>query len=90
MDDMKIATNLSNVKTAGFSPSVATSLEIFHEINKKPLPTISKDTVLHRLPGVAVSAADSKARQYERELDLLVPTFSFVPGVEAYPVSNVD
>jgi hypothetical protein len=87
MDDMKIATHLSNVKTAGFTPSVNTSLAIFHEVNKKPIPEISNSAILHRIPGVASSEADSRNGQVQRELDLLTPTFSFVPGVEAYPVS---
>ena len=79
---MKVATHLSNVKTAGFSTSVDASLDIFKEINGKPLPNITNNTIHHRIPGVL----EVETKYGQRDLDLLASTFTFVPGSEAYPV----
>lgn len=94
MEDMMIATRLSSVKTSGLPPYVAFT-HISAELNSREIPEIpSSNSSLHRIPGVVNSAADvrfgpqSQLSASQWKLDLLTPTFSFVPGVEAYPTTD--
>ncbi len=54
-----------------------------------PLPPIPMDAVLHRIPGIGKSRQQNPSNASARaQADLLFPTYTFVPGKEAYPVGN--
>lgn len=50
--DVHLAVQLSDVKTTGLSNSVLTTLDVFMDVNLKPLPLISTNNIFHRVPGV--------------------------------------
>ena len=72
------------------SSSVLAGLDVFRDLNANPLPEISNEGIFHRIPGISIHNKDKSTNSLTTTTEhILTRNYSFVPGVEAYPVSII-